>query len=180
MDKPLDWTSFDVCGKMRGLTRVKKVGHAGTLDPQASGLLIVCVGRQATKTIDHFQGLDKVYRGTLKLGEETASYDACTPVERTAPWSHLTDADIEREAERFVGDILQLPPMYSAIKRRGKKLYELARKGITVEREPRPVRVDTFKVWRGQPLPGGEGGVEDCGVEAVEDPQIVHFEVRCR
>ena len=102
-----------------------KAGHAGTLDPQATGLLIVCLGK-ATKSVDHFQGLDKVYEGTLKLGEETASYDAATPVERTAEWKHLTNSDIERAASGFQGEIKQLPPMYSAIKRRGKKLYEVS------------------------------------------------------
>jgi len=163
IDKPLDWTSFDVCGKLRGLTGIKKVGHAGTLDPQATGLLIVCVGKAATRAVDHFQGLEKAYEGTLRLGEETASYDACTPVERSAEWSHLTDSDIEAAASSFLGETMQLPPMYSAIKRRGRKLYELARKGITVEREPRPIRIDEFKVWR------NEG----------EDPQTVHFAVRC-
>mmetsp|Transcript_32694 Transcript_32694/g.70649 ORF Transcript_32694/g.70649 Transcript_32694/m.70649 type:complete len:349 (-) Transcript_32694:1118-2164(-) len=162
IDKPLDWTSFDVCGKLRGLVRTKKVGHAGTLDPQATGLLIVCVGR-ATKTVDHYQGLGKAYEGTLRLGEATSSYDHCTPVERTAEWVHLSDGDITESASRFVGEIMQLPPMFSAIKRKGKKLYELARKGITVEREPRPVRVDEFRVWR------EEGG----------DPQTVNFYIRC-
>ena len=124
VDKPLDWTSFDVCGKLRNLVKLK-AGHAGTLDPQATGLLIVCLGK-ATKSVDHFQGMDKVYEGTLKLGEETASYDAATPVDRTAEWKHLTDSDIERAALAFQGDIKQLPPMYSAIKRRGKKLYEVS------------------------------------------------------
>ena len=162
VDKPLDWTSFDVCGKLRNLVKLK-AGHAGTLDPQATGLLIVCLGR-ATKTVDHFQGQGKAYEGTLRLGEETQSYDHCTPVDRQAAWSHLTDADLESAALSFVGNILQVPPMYSAIKKKGKKLYELARKGITVEREPRPVTVEEFRVWRPASSP---------------DSQSVHFSVKC-
>ena len=140
------------------------MGHAGTLDPQATGLLIVCVGR-ATKTVEHYQGLGKTYVGTMRLGEETSSYDHCTPVTRTdASWTNLKDADLSLGASSLVGPAVpQMPPMYSAIKVKGKRLYELARRGIEVEREARPVRVDRFEVWRNE----------------NEDPRDVNFSVDC-
>ncbi|KAL4437495.1 hypothetical protein ABPG77_003476 [Micractinium sp. CCAP 211/92] len=169
IDKPQGWTSFDVCGKLRGAlaallrrkNREVKVGHAGTLDPMATGLLIVCVGR-GTKAVDAFMAMEKEYSGTLRLGEATPSYDADTPVEEQLPWEHITDEALLRARDSFLGEVQQLPPMYSAIKVGGQKLYEAARKGKEVERTPRTVTVDRFDLWR------DEG-----------DAQNVHFRVVC-
>ncbi|MCO5590460.1 hypothetical protein L7F22_044430 [Adiantum nelumboides] len=115
IDKPKGWTSFSVCEKIRKLVRVKKVGHAGTLDPMATGLLVVCVGR-ATKLVDKYQALTKVYTGTFRLGEATSSCDADLPVNERKPWEHITDTQMEAVRKDFIGEILQIPPMFSAIK----------------------------------------------------------------
>lgn len=141
VDKPPGWTSFDVVRLVRRLLGVPKVGHAGTLDPMATGLLLVLVGREATRWQDRFMGLPKVYSGTIRLGQTTASYDAETPVEVERDASAVDDAALDAVRTRFVGEILQRPPMYSAVKVGGERLYAKARRGEEVEREPRRVTV---------------------------------------
>lgn len=143
IDKPLGLTSFDVVKTVRRLTGAK-VGHAGTLDPLATGLLILLVGR-ATKRMKSFMRLPKTYEGTLRLGETTPSYDRETEVEERREWQHVTDAMLDAAREPFLGYIEQLPPMYSAVKVRGERLYKKARRGETVNRPPRQVRIDTFE-----------------------------------
>lgn len=145
VDKPQQWTSFDVVKKVRGALRVKKVGHAGTLDPMATGLLILCSGKM-TKQIDSFQAQMKSYQGSMCLGAVTASYDADTPREEEKDTSTITETQIHEGAQHFVGDISQLPPMYSAVKVDGQRLYKLARKGEEVERRPRTVSVTRFSI----------------------------------
>ena len=153
VDKPKDWTSFDVINKIRHRIKRKlgvkkiKVGHAGTLDPMATGLLIICTGK-FTKQIDRFQGMEKEYTGTLKLGESTPSYDAETQPDNVYPTDHITPADMETARKELTGDIAQLPPMFSAIKSDGQPLYKLARKGIKIEVKPRPVSIYRFDITR--------------------------------
>jgi tRNA pseudouridine55 synthase len=143
VDKPAGWSSFDVIRKLRRLLGVRKIGHAGTLDPMATGLLICLVGR-ATKRMEHFMGLPKAYTGTLRLGEVTPSYDAETDVTERHAWSHVGDAALEDARRLFLGEIEQVPPMYSAVKVGGERLYKKARRGEAVSRPPRRVRVDAF------------------------------------
>ena len=140
---------------------MKKVGHCGTLDPMATGLLILCVGK-ATKLVETFTGMDKRYTGTMRLGEGTPSQDACTDVDEVLPWEHVSDHLLTLEARKFVGDVVQIPPMYSAIKVKGERLYKAARRGETVERKPRNCVVTAFEVTRD-----------------AEDPRLVHFDVAC-
>lgn len=141
VNKEKDWTSFDAVKFIRGRVRTKKVGHAGTLDPMATGLLILCTGK-ATKSINQIQEMAKTYVGEITFGGSTPSYDADSEVDETAPFDHITKEKIEEVLEsQFSGEIQQVPPMYSALKRDGKKLYELARRGKTVELEPRPVTI---------------------------------------
>lgn len=147
VDKPKGWTSFFVCEKIRKLVKVKKVGHAGTLDPMATGLLVVCVG-PATKLADKFQALHKVYTGTFRLGEATSSYDADSPVNERKPWEHITDAHIQAAKEAFIGEIMQIPPMFSAIKVDGERLYEKARRGEQLDVPARKVTVYEFRIER--------------------------------
>lgn len=142
-DKPQGWSSFDVIRKLRPLLQIKKIGHAGTLDPMATGLLICLVGR-ATKAMTRFLELEKTYTGTLKLGEVTPSYDAETPVTATAPWAQVALEDIQRARDGFLGPITQLTPMYAAVKVGGERLYKKARRGETVPRPPREVHVSSF------------------------------------
>lgn len=146
VDKPQGITSFGVVKKVRWALGVKKVGHAGTLDPMATGLLILLVGRDATRQQDRFMGLPKVYTGTLHLGQTTASYDAETPVEDETDASHVTDDQVQEASAEFVGEIMQRPPVYSAIKKGGERLYKKARRGEDVEIEPRPTTVYTFEI----------------------------------
>lgn len=146
VDKPPGMTSFGVVKKVRWALGVKKVGHAGTLDPMATGLLIVLVGREATRQQDRFMGLPKVYTGTVRLGQTTASYDADSPVEEEIDASGVTDDAIAAALADLTGDILQRPPAYSAIKRGGERLYKKARRGEDVEVEPRPTTVYAFDV----------------------------------
>lgn len=155
IDKPMEWTSFDVVNKLRfsikhklGIKKIK-VGHAGTLDPMATGLLIICVGKY-TKTIDSLTGMDKTYSTTLKLGATTPSYDAESEEDATYPTDHITEELLEENLEQFKGQIEQYPPMFSAIKIKGQKLYTLARKGITVERKARSLCINECKVTRFQ------------------------------
>ena len=151
IDKPLDWTSFAVVNKLRHrLTRLYKnkkykVGHAGTLDPLATGLLIICFGKM-TKQIDAFMGLPKAYTGIFKLGATTPSYDAETEINAHFPTEHITPSVLEAARLQFLGDIDQLPPIFSAIKIDGKKLYESAREGETVDIKTRRVTIHQFDI----------------------------------
>lgn len=140
VDKQPRWTSFDVVAKLRRLLGVKKIGHAGTLDPIATGLLIVCIGR-ATKQVDVFQALDKVYRAEIKLGARTESDDAETPEYESTPIEHLEPQTIHVALNRFIGTFDQIPPTYSAVHVAGKRSYELARQGRAVSLPPRRVTV---------------------------------------
>jgi tRNA pseudouridine55 synthase len=133
IDKPLTWTSFQVVNKLRWEIRQRfnikkiKVGHAGTLDPLASGLLIICTGKQ-TKQIDTYQGQIKEYTGTFTLGATTPSYDLETEIDNTFPTAHITEELLHETTKQFMGEIQQKPPIFSSIKKEGKRLYELARK----------------------------------------------------
>ncbi|XP_020245996.1 uncharacterized protein LOC109823946 isoform X2 [Asparagus officinalis] len=147
VDKPKGWTSFTVCGKLRRLVKVQKVGHAGTLDPMATGLLIVCVGK-ATKLVERYQGMIKGYSGIFRLGEATSTWDADSPVIQREPWEHIKDDDIKRVATSFIGEIWQVPPMFSAIKVNGEKMYDKARRGETVELSPRRISIYQFDIER--------------------------------
>lgn len=141
--KEQDYTSFDVVAKLRGILKQKKIGHTGTLDPMAEGVLLVCLGK-ATKLVDLLTEGDKCYRATMKLGYETDTEDVTgeTIAEGDAAvLAQLTQADVKRAILSFIGKYDQIPPMYSAIKKDGKKLYEYARAGIEVKREPRPVEI---------------------------------------
>lgn len=165
IDKPLDWSSFQAVNNIKHAIKHKfnikkiKVGHAGTLDPKATGLLIVCTGK-ATKTIQGIQDTDKEYTGTIKLGEVSASYDSEGPFIETCDFSHVTEDLILKTTEQFKGDIMQTPPIFSALKKDGKPLYEYARAGVEVEIKQRPVRIDTFKISK------------------IELPEI-HFRIAC-
>ena len=128
INKPYKWTSFDVVRKIRNALGIKKVGHAGTLDPLATGLLIICAGKM-TKSIDSFQAQEKEYTGTFVLGKTTESFDLEREVIEVADPSHLTEEEITAAIEQLTGDILQIPPAHSAIKKEGKRVYESARKG---------------------------------------------------
>lgn len=137
IDKPIGWSSFKVVKAIRKRLNIKKVGHAGTLDPLATGLLILCVNK-ATKSISQIQELRKTYRALIRFGMSTPSYDAATESDGEAPFNHITRQVIEEELARsFNGEIEQIPPMFSALKKNGQRLYKLARKGKTVERKPR-------------------------------------------
>ena len=144
VDKPAGWTSFDVVKKIRRLLRVRKVGHAGTLDPMATGLLICLIGR-ATKQMEAFMHLEKTYEGTMRLGETTPSYDADTEVVSRIPVDAIEDDRIEEAFRVFTGAIDQIPPMYSAVKVGGERLYKKARRGETVERKARRVHIYAFE-----------------------------------
>lgn len=145
VDKPLEWTSFDVVKKIRNALRIKKVGHAGTLDPLATGLLIVCAGKQ-TKQIDSYMGQEKEYTGTFVIGATTESFDLEKPVIPVADPSGIALEQVKSAAAQLTGDILQIPPMHSAIKVDGKRVYEFARQGIEVKMEARPVQVREFEI----------------------------------
>ena len=151
IDKPLDWTSFQVVNKIRWLIRstfgIKKikVGHAGTLDPLASGLLILCTGKM-TKSIEQFMGQEKEYTGTFTLGSTTPSYDLETEVDNTFPTDHITEELLQATLNQFVGTIDQYPPVFSALKKDGKRLYEFAREGIEVEIPARKVNIHSFEL----------------------------------
>lgn len=153
IDKPLDWTSFDVVNKIRWNIRKAynlkkiKVGHAGTLDPKATGLLLVCTGKW-TKRIDEYQAQEKTYTGTIKLGATTPTYDLESEEDQTFPIDHITNEKILEATQQFVGEIQQFPPMHSAIKVDGKRLYELAREGQEIERKSRTITIQDFKITR--------------------------------
>jgi len=151
IDKPLHVTSFDVVNKLRwgikNAFHIKKikVGHAGTLDPLATGLLILCTGKM-TKQIDTFQGQAKEYTGTFVLGCTTPSYDLETEIDATYPTEHITESLIKETTKQFIGDIEQFPPVFSAIKKDGKRLYEFARAGEAVEIKSRLVNISEFEI----------------------------------
>ncbi len=147
IDKPFRWTSFKVVHKIRKSTGVKKVGHAGTLDPLATGLLILCTGKK-TKEMTTFQNLVKTYEGVITLGKTSPSMDLETEVASGKPVEGISEKLILETKEKFVGKILQKPPMYSALKVGGKTLYKAARKGKTIERNDREVTVHSFKITR--------------------------------
>lgn len=153
IDKPLTWTSFQVVNKIRWHIRKKfnlkkiKVGHAGTLDPLATGLLILCTGK-FTKRIEEFQGQIKEYTGTIVLGATTPSYDLETEIDNSFPIDHISEADIRNATANFIGDIEQYPPVFSALKKDGKRLYEYARKGEDVEIASRKITINTFEITR--------------------------------
>jgi tRNA pseudouridine55 synthase len=144
-NKPLGWTSFDAVGFVRKVIGIKKVGHAGTLDPLATGLLIICTGKN-TKLINEFMGQPKQYTGTFTLGATTASYDRESLPENEKPFQHITLEQIQAATKKFMGDILQLPPRFSAIKQEGKPIYLAARKGVDIKLEPRPVTIYNFEI----------------------------------
>lgn len=143
--KEKGFTSHDVVGKLRGILKQKKIGHTGTLDPDAEGVLPICLG-SATKLCDMLTDSDKTYRAVCKLGIETDTQDLSGTVLRTAPTEKITEAQIRSAIETFIGAYEQLPPMYSALKVNGKKLYEYARAGIEVERRTRLVTIDAIRV----------------------------------
>ena len=153
IDKPLRWTSFDVVKKTRNLLRTHfqvkkiKVGHAGTLDPLASGLLVVCTGK-FTKRINEFQAQEKEYIGTFTLGSTTPSYDLETEIDQTFSTAHITDEMIVETSQQFVGSIAQLPPVYSALKKDGERLYDKARRGEQIKVDARQVHIRCFEITR--------------------------------
>lgn len=153
IDKPLNWTSFQVVNKLRWEIRqafdIKKikVGHAGTLDPLATGLLIICTGKM-TKQINSFQAQIKEYTGTLVLGSTTPSFDLETEINETFLTKHITEDLIHNTTKKFTGEIQQFPPIFSAIKKEGKRLYEFARAGETVEIKPRTVTIPEFEITK--------------------------------
>lgn len=159
VDKPVNWTSFDVVNKIRKLVKVKKVGHAGTLDPLATGLLIVCTGRK-TKDISEYQAQRKKYIGVITLGKTSPSMDLATDVIESLLPNDLNEEKILSVRNKFLGKIDQIPPMFSAIKHNGKSLYKFARAGKIVQREPRQVEVFSFDIKR------------------IDLPDI-HFEITC-
>jgi tRNA pseudouridine55 synthase len=147
VDKPRDHTSHDVIARLRGKLRMRKIGHAGTLDPMATGLLVVLVGR-ATRVSQYIISLDKEYEGTVELGRTTDSQDAEGQTMETRPVPALTEAEVRAAMQGFLGDQYQTPPMFSAIKIEGVPLYKRARKGEEVEREPRFIRVMSWDLLR--------------------------------
>ncbi|MFA6057948.1 MAG: tRNA pseudouridine(55) synthase TruB [Taibaiella sp.] len=147
IDKPLRWTSFDALNKLRWLVKMKKIGHCGTLDPLATGLLICCTGKM-TKKITEYQKQEKEYTGIIHLGAVTPTYDLESEPEQQQPFEHLTEDEIMAATAAFTGDILQTPPIHSAIKKDGKRVYELARQGIEVKLEPRAVNIKTFEITK--------------------------------
>ena len=165
INKPLGWTSFDVVKKIKNLIRTKyslkklKVGHAGTLDPLASGLLIVCTGK-FTKRISELQGQAKIYTGDITLGGTTPSYDLETEIDAKFETNHITETLIKETTAQFIGEIEQKPPIFSALKRGGERLYEKARRGESFEIEARKVSVYSFDI------------------KTIEMPKV-SFEIKC-
>lgn len=159
INKPLHWTSFDVVRKLRSLLQIKKIGHAGTLDPLATGLLIVCTGK-FTKKINEFMAQEKEYTGTFTLGAVTPTYDLESEPEQEKDVSLINNEMLHATTKKFIGDIEQLPPMFSAIKKDGVALYELARRGEEVELKSRSIHISSFEITK------------------VELP-VVHFKVIC-
>ncbi len=167
IDKPSGWTSHDVVAKSRGVLGTRKVGHSGTLDPDATGVLVLGVGH-ATRLLRFLTELPKQYEGEIVLGVETSTLDAAGEVTATHDMAAVTDEQVRAAAVALTGDLLQVPPMVSAIKIDGKRLHELAREGKEVDRPPRPVRVDRFDV---EPV-AGEPGVWRCVVDCSSGTYI--------
>lgn len=159
IDKPLHWTSFDVVRKIRGAIQIKKVGHAGTLDPLATGLLIVCTGK-FTKKINEYMAKEKEYTGSFTLGAVTPTYDLESNPENPKDVSSISNEIIHATVEKFLGETYQKPPIYSAIKKKGTPLYELARRGEDTELEPRRIFIQSFDITK------------------IEMP-VVHFKIVC-
>jgi tRNA pseudouridine55 synthase len=151
IDKPLNWTSFQVVNKLRWEIRQRysikkiKVGHAGTLDPLATGLLILCTGK-FTKKIETYQAQEKEYTGTITVGGTTPSYDLETVIDEIFPTEHITETLIKEAKQQFLGEIDQKPPIFSALKKDGRKLYEIARAGETVEIKTRKITISEFEI----------------------------------
>ncbi len=145
IDKPLRWTSFDVVKKIRGQVKISKVGHAGTLDPLATGLLIVCTGK-FTKNINEYMAAEKEYTGSFTLGATTPTYDLESDPVFQSSVEHITDEMIHEATKKFLGEIMQVPPIYSAIKKEGTAAYVLARRGQEVKMEPRPITIKEFEI----------------------------------
>jgi tRNA pseudouridine55 synthase len=159
IDKPLQWASFDAVRKIRNCIKIKKVGHAGTLDPLATGLLIICTGK-FTKKINEYMAQEKEYTGTITLGATTPTFDLEKEPENFKPTDTITKEQIEKTALQFTGEIMQVPPIHSAIKQKGKRVYELARQGIDVVMEPRKITIKKFEIVK------------------IEMP-VIHFKVVC-
>ncbi len=159
IDKTMHWTSFDVVKSIRSYLKVRKVGHAGTLDPLATGLLIICTGK-FTKKINEFMALPKVYTGSFTLGAITPTYDLESLPESPKEFSHFTTDEITNATSAFLGEIDQIPPMYSAIKKQGIALYELARRGEDVDLLPRKIHIQQFEIT------------------SIELP-LIHFKIEC-
>ncbi len=159
IDKPIGWTSFDVVNKLRYKLKIKKIGHAGTLDPLASGLLILCTGKM-TKRIDEFQAQEKEYTGKFIIGKSTPSHDLETEVSESKDISSVSEEQIYLAAKKLTGVIQQVPPLHSAIKVDGKRAYKLARKGSDLELKPREVTISQFEIT------------------SIQKPEI-HFRIVC-
>ena len=164
INKPLHWTSFDVVRKIRNLIKIKKVGHAGTLDPLATGLLIICTGK-FTKKINEYMAQEKEYTGTFTLGASTPTYDLESKPENFRSLEDISEEKIYNTAKKFVGEIMQIPPAHSAIKLEGKRVYELARQGKEVKLEPRKIFISEFVITKIDPITIGL--------------PVVHFKVVC-
>jgi tRNA pseudouridine55 synthase len=145
INKPLTWTSFDVANKLKRACKIKKIGHAGTLDPLATGLLILCTGKK-TKSIDTYQAQEKEYTGTFVLGKTTPSVDLETEFDAEFPVAHITSEILENTRVQFLGPIEQVPPIYSAVRVDGERLYKKARRGETVEIKKRNVTISLFEI----------------------------------
>lgn len=145
VNKPLDWTSFDVVNKLRYKLKIKKIGHAGTLDPLATGLLIICTGK-FTKKIDEYQAQEKEYTGHFVIGQTTPSHDLETEISLAVDISSISAEQIYTAAKKLTGTLQQIPPLHSAIKIDGKRAYKLARKGADIELKPREVTVSEFEI----------------------------------
>ncbi|WKK83274.2 tRNA pseudouridine(55) synthase TruB [Marivirga arenosa] len=145
IDKPLNWTSFDVVKKLRYTLKVKKIGHAGTLDPLATGLLILCTGKM-TKSIEKYQAQQKEYTGEFTIGYTTPSYDLETEPEFQKSTENISLEDLKKATENFIGEIEQTPPIFSAVKKDGKRAYELAREGKDVKLKSRKVNIEEFEI----------------------------------
>lgn len=159
INKPLHWTSFDVVRKLRSLLQIKKIGHAGTLDPLATGLLIVCTGK-FTRKINEYMAQEKEYTGSITLGAVTPTYDLESEPQQQKDYSFVTEAMLQLATQKFIGEIDQYPPMFSAIKKDGVALYELARRGEEVELKARRIFIRSFEIT------------------SIEMP-VVHFKVVC-
>jgi tRNA pseudouridine55 synthase len=155
----LHWTSFDIVRKLRNILQIKKIGHAGTLDPLATGLLIVCTGK-FTKKINEYMAAEKEYTGSITLGAVTPTYDLESTPEQQKDYAAITPQQLQKATQQFVGAIEQMPPIFSAIKKDGVALYELARRGVDVELKPRNIVIKSFELI------------------AIDLP-VIHFKVIC-